>query len=131
MKATLTLNKPTLFWFIDGFVNISHLRWDGYRILVDEIYPQLTAEDHLEVYKYLTELSVLRFSEEDKSKIYGEYPKFEQAVARFNPDAQFIVVAKDNITSFDAYQYNGFYYIGFDQPIANYCIGKILERVKQ
>lgn len=131
MKATLTLNKPTLFWFIDGFVNISHLRWDGYRILVDEIYPQLTEEDRLEVYKYLTELSVLRFSEEDKSKIYGEYPKFEQAVARFNPDAQFMAVANDNITSYDVYKYNGLYYLRFDQPMANYSINKILGRVKQ
>lgn len=122
--AKLNLDRFQLLWFCEGFIGKSHLRWDGYQIMVDKVFPQLTDKEREFIYTYVKR--DFKWHWEDK-KFLDETPYryWLQMLARFNPANQVHVWLKDG-TEVDAYRWDGHYYIGWQR----YCADDAIVRME-
>ena len=110
MSATLNLDKFELLWFIEGFVGKSHLRWDGYKIMINNVYPQLSDTEREFIYVFAKRDFSWMF-EKEKDTTSAKY--FRQMLARYNPANQYIVSCdngKEHETVL-AYKWDDRYYI--------------------
>lgn len=113
MGATLNLDKFELLWFCDGFVGKSHLRWDGYKIMIDNVFPQLNEAEREFIYTYAKRDFSWMFDKE-KRKYVDDTPaiSFRQMLARYNPANQYKVKLDNGneVETVDAYKWGDRYY---------------------
>ena len=114
MGAKLHLDKFELLWFCDGFVGKSHLRWDGYGIMINNVFPQLDEDEREFIYTYAKRDLSWMFDKE-KSKYVDETPAmyFRQMLARYNPANQYKVKLDNGneVETVNAYKWEDRYYV--------------------
>lgn len=125
MSAKLSLNKFQLMWLFEGAAGKSHLRWDIYKMFIDDIYPQLDNNEREFLYTYIKRDTSWLW----ENKSLGDetpYQYWLQVLARYNPANQFTITAEyeDEKEIRDAYMWDGKYYIGFNRYFANEFIVK-------
>jgi hypothetical protein len=127
MAAILRLNRFQLFWLCEGFVGKSHLRWDGYPMMVNDVFPQLNESEF--IYTYAKRDLSWYFEGDCVDETPRQY--FLQMLARFNPANQYRVTMKkgrekQQVTE-DAYLWDGKYYVGWNR----YCDPDYVKKVEQ
>lgn len=126
MSATLNLDKFELMWLLEGAAGKSHLRWDIYRMFIEDIYPQLNYDEREFLYTYIKRDTAWLWEHKTLSdKTPHEY--WMQVLARFNPANQYTVTAThDGLTETkDAYLFNGRYYITMNSFFADEYITNV------
>ena len=110
MAAKLTLDRFELLWWCEGFVGKSHLRWDGYERMVNDVFPQLSEDERECIYAYVKRDLSWHFEGKYVDETPHEY--FKQMLARYNPANQYKVMLKNGneCESVIAYKWNGKYY---------------------
>lgn len=124
-KLNLNLDKFQLLWLCDGFIGKSHLRWDGYELMVNKVYPQLNDKEREYIYTYVKRDSAWHW-EDKKFRDETPYRYWLQMLARYNPANQVRVWLKDG-TEADAYRWDGHYYIGWQR----YCADDAIVRIER
>lgn len=129
MSATLSLDKFQLMWLCEGFIGRSHLRWDGYPMMVNDVYPQLSDGEREFLYTYLKRDTSWHW---EKPTLGDETPMqyWKRMLARYNPSNQYVVTLKkgrekQQVTN--AYLFDGKYYIGWQQ----YCAPEYIKKVER
>ncbi len=129
MAAILTLDKFRLMWLCEGAIGKSHLRWDIYDMMVNDVWPQLNEAEREFIYAYVKRDLSWHFEGEFVDKTPHEY--FMQMLARYNPANQYRVTVKDGRKKAqiveDAYLYDGKYYIGWQR----YCAPEYIKEVER
>ena len=113
MSAKLTLNKFELLYFLEGIVGGSHLRWDGYETMVNDVFPQLNEDERAFIYTYsMRDLSSKTLDRE------SEY--WNRFIERYNPDNQYEITVMENNVSlpYRAYKHKDTYYISWNVRIS-------------
>jgi len=127
MAAKLTLDKFEILWWCEGFVGKSHLRWDGYKKMVDEVFQQLSEDEREFIYTYARRDLSWHFEGKSVDKTPHEY--FKQMLARYNPANQYKVKLKNGKENEGviAYKWNDKYYTQWDR----YCNEEFIVNVKR
>lgn len=126
MAAKLTLDRFELLWFCEGFVGKSHLRWDGYEKMVNDVFPQLNENERECIYTYVRRDLSWHFDGKYADETPHEY--FKQMLARYNPANQYKVTLKKGCKKeiVDAYKWNDKYYVGW----SNYCADEYITNIE-
>lgn len=130
MAATLRLDKFSLMYLIEGAVGKSHLRWDIYPMMVNDVWPQLTESEREFIFTYVKRDDSWYFCDEKQyiDKTAKEY--YLQMLARYNPANQFIVTLKNGRkkqVADNAYYWDEKYYVGWQW----YCAPENVVKVEQ
>ena len=129
MPAKLSLDRFQLLWLCEGAIGKSHLRWDIYPMMVNDVWPQLSDEEREILFTYIKRDESWMFS---GGWGFDETPRqyYLQMLARYNPTNQYIVTLKDGrkkqITD-NAYKWDGKYYVGWQR----YCSPENIIKVEQ
>ena len=128
MAATLRLDKFQLLWLCEGFIGKSHLRWDGYSMMVNDVFPQLNDYEREFIYTYAKRDFAWHWDGDYVDETPHQY--FLQMLARFNPANQYRVTMKEGRekqqVADDAYLWDGKYYIGWNR----YCAPDYIKKVE-
>lgn len=129
MSATLNLDRFQLMWLCEGAMGKSHLRWDIYPMMVNDVWPQLSDGEREAIFAYIKRDESWKFNDNLE---YDETPRkyFLQMLARYNPANQYIVTLKDGRkkqVADNAYLWNGKYYVGWQR----YCAPENIVNVEQ
>ena len=132
--AQLHLDKFQLLWLCEGAIGKSHLRWDIYKIMVNDVFPQLNDDEREFIFTYLKRDLSWHFNNEMTfvDKTPKEY--FLQLLARYNPVNQYIVkltddapVRKGDKREIEAYLWQGRYYTTWNR----YCAPEYIKKVEK
>lgn len=125
MGATLKLDRFELLWFCEGFVGKSHLRWDGYKRMIEDVFPQLSEDERECIYTYAKRDLSWHF----EGSFVDETPHshFKQMLARYNPANQYRVTLKNGCKKevVDAYKWDDRYFAGMNKFCADEYITNI------
>ena len=127
MSATLTLDRFQLMWLCEGAMGKSHLRWDIYPMMVNDVYPQLSDGEREAIFTYIKRDESWKFRD-DYDKTAKEY--FLKMLARYNPANQYTITLKDGRkkVKVDAYLWDGKYFVGWQRYCAQENIIKVEQR---
>ena len=120
MAATITIDWHEAIWYLQGVIGGSHLRWDGYKRLVNTIWLQFNEREREAFYT----TAKRNFGEYFIGKDSTEAEHFMHMLHRFNPANQYSVTMKDGKKKMkvDAYLYDGGYYINWNHRCAPHAI---------
>ena len=105
----------------------SHLRWDIYPMMVNDVYPQLSDGEREAIFTYVKRDESWKFRD-DYDKTAKEY--FLHFLARYNPADQFVVTLKDGRKKQvvdNAYLWDGKYFVGWQR----YCAPENIVKVER
>lgn len=129
MSATLRLDRFQLMWLAEGAIGKSHLRWDIYPMMVNDVYPQLNDNEREFIFTYLKRDESWKFAKEKNDDTAKQY--FLQMLARYNPANHYRVTMKEGrkkaVVADDAYLWDGKYYVGWQR----YCAPEMIKKVEQ
>jgi len=135
MAATIRLDRFQLMWLCEGFMGKSHLRWDGYPMMVNDVWPQLNDAERECIYTYVKRDTAWLW-EHVSALDETPYQYWLQLLARYNPANQYIVTLKGPSSQagkrtktevVDAYFWDGKYYVGWNR----YCASEYVKKVEQ
>ena len=126
MSATLVLDRFQLMWLCEGAIGKSHLRWEIYSMMVNDVYPQLTYDEREAIFTYVKRDESWKFKD-DFDKTAKEY--YLKMLARYNPANQYEVTLKDGRKRVreDAYKWEGKYFVGWQR----YCAPENIVETRQ
>lgn len=128
MAAKIKLDKFQLMWLFEGAAGKSHLRWDIYKMFIDNIYPQLDDDEREFLYTYIKRDTAWLW----ENKTLGDetpYKYWQQVLARFNPANQYMVTAKDGekTATKQAYKWDGKLYVKWNGWFADEYITEVKQ----
>lgn len=127
MSAILNLDRFQLLWLCEGAIGKSHLRWDIYPMMVNDVFPQLSDGEREAIFTYVKRDESWKFKD-DYDKTAKEY--YLKMLARYNPANQFVVTLKDGRKKQvidNAYLWDGKYFVGWQR----YCTPENIIKVEQ
>jgi hypothetical protein len=131
MAATLRLDKFQLMYLLEGAVGKSHLRWDIYPMMVNDVWPQLTESEREFIFTYVKRDDSWYFCDEKQYVDETAKEYYLQMLARYNPANQYGVTMKKGRgarqIANDAYLWDGKYYVGWQR----YCAPEYITKVEQ
>lgn len=130
MAATLRLDKFKLLWLCEGAMGKSHLRWDIYDMMVNDVYPQLNDNEREFIYTYLKRDTAWLW-ENPNGLDETPHQYWLQTLARYNPANQYVVTLKEGRkkaqTADNAYLWDGKYYVGWQR----YCAPEFIKKIER
>lgn len=131
MAATLRLDKFSLMYLIEGAVGKSHLRWDIYPMMVNDVWPQLTESEREFIFTYVKRDDSWYFCDEKQYVDETAKEYYLQMLARYNPANQWVVTMKKGREkkqiADNAYWWNNRYYVGWQR----YCAPEHIIKVER
>lgn len=126
MSAILKLDRFQLMWLCEGAMGKSHLRWDIYPMMVNDVWPQLSDGEREAIFTYVKRDESWKFND-NYDKTAKEY--YLQMLARYNPANQYKVTLKNGRkkqVADNAYLWDGKYYVGWQR----YCAPEHVIKVE-